>query len=244
MRADPEPRQRVLAEFGIPISKRAPVNTNANREDRVLRAHALELHCDGLDWRAIVHSREPLAVALLGAARRNASKSSSWSGKSLVRAVGRIGRYHVTPRYLGASRSHKSAQLILGFGEARIPGAFSRDLVQDKRGNDFLFFFRKPRYFCQGLFKQSIHRDIPRKPALVIPHTRSPVSARSVSTDQSTGSTSPKGASAASSTTESRPFASVSARANTAARRSGSAALSGTSGLIVRSRDFTGSISL
>ena len=43
VRANPEPRYSVLAKFDIPVSKRAPVDADADREDGVLPAYAFEL---------------------------------------------------------------------------------------------------------------------------------------------------------------------------------------------------------
>ena len=43
VRADPEPRYSVLAKFDIPVSKRAPVDADADREDGELPAYAFEL---------------------------------------------------------------------------------------------------------------------------------------------------------------------------------------------------------
>jgi len=80
-------------------------------------------------------------------------------GKSLDRTIGGIAGHHVAPRHFGARRSHDITQLILGLGEALVSAAFSRDLVQDECGNDFLFFFRKPCHFGKGFFEQSIHLD-------------------------------------------------------------------------------------
>ena len=90
---------------------------------------------------------EQLAAAPLGAAHHNAFKNSLWSGKSLGRAVRRIAGQHLSPRYFGPCRSHEVAQLILGPGEALIPVAFSRDLIQNKAGNSFLLGFGESCYF-------------------------------------------------------------------------------------------------
>ena len=59
-----------------------------------------------------------------------------------------------SPRATSAPcRSHEVAQLILGPGEALIPVAFSRDLIQNKAGNSFLLGFGESCYFGKGFFE-------------------------------------------------------------------------------------------